>query len=369
MLPSSIRATLFDRISDQTMRYVEAVPTGEATALTADVYEMVAEDLFINGSITCHSPVPELMAGMWCGGRESVLVEDHIDRATKEAMCNVLSEFNDCHYCEDMTVSLVSAAGRGDLISWGGASTANGEPTADEPILQWTEAVANGDWDASFPLGTDAFPEAVGVAVAFSYIPRVSHVLMDGSPLEAPLGARTLRRIALRFFVHELRLSLDETLEPGQAIELLPAPETPVDLLWAARNPRIEAAFSRWIAAVERHADRAFPEPIRTFVAGRVADWNGEPPPMSPSWVDDEVRDLDPDHRYLARFALLVALAPYQVDESIVRPVLDDGDQAHFVRSLTWAAMTGALRMANGIASANQELLVEEANMVETRLA
>ena len=35
---------------------------------------MVAEHSFINGSVTGHSKVPELMAGTWIGGRETILV-------------------------------------------------------------------------------------------------------------------------------------------------------------------------------------------------------------------------------------------------------------------------------------------------------
>lgn len=356
MLPTRIRDALFERLSDRTMRFVEEVSPREATGLTAEVYEMVAEDLFINGSITCHSAVPELMAGMWCGGRESVLVTDRLERATKEAMSHVLAEFNGCPYCEDMTVSLVTAAGQADLLSWTGETGPAPDTTGAEPLLAWTEAIANGRWDAAFPRGAEAFPEAVGTVAAFSYIPRVSHVVMDGSPLEAPLGARTLRRLALRLFSNEVRHTMDETLEPGRALGLLPPAEPPVGLEWAAGNPRLQQAHARWRAAVIRHADRAVPPTVRETVERRVADWDGEPLPMSRRWVDDEVAELDPDHRDLARFGLLVALAPYQVDATVVEPVLAVGDQARFVRVLAWAAMTGARRVADGVAAEHPDL-------------
>lgn len=359
MLPTRIRDGLFERISDQTMRYVDEVPVHDASGLTAEVYEMVAEDLFINGSITCHSAVPELMAGMWCGGRESVLVEDRLERATKEAMSHVLATFNGCPYCEDMTVSLVTAAGRGELLGWTGGPAAGTEATAADPLLAWTEAIANGQWEAPFPRGAEAFPEAVGTVTAFSYIPRVSHVVMDGSPLEAPMGVRALRRLALRLFSNQVRLTMDEALEPGRALQLLPPAEPPAGLEWTAGNPRLEQAHARWRAAVDRHADRAVPPAVRETVERRVADWHGEPMPMGRRWVDDEVGDLDHHHRELARFGLLVALAPYQVDAAVVEPVLATLDQPRFVRILAWAAMTGASRIASGVAAAHPELLAD----------
>lgn len=357
MIPSRIRADLFDRLSVQTMRYVDAVPTDEATGLNAQVYEMVAEEFFINGSITSHSAVPELMAAMWCGGREAVLVEDRLDRATKEAISGVLSRVNDCPYCEDMLVSLVHSTGQNDLAERvsEGPTTVETSPDA-EPFLEWTVAVANGEWNAPFPFDAEAFPEGVGSLWAFSYINRFSHVVMDGSPIENALGGRGLYRSALRFFGHELDLSLNDEFEPGRALDLVPPAESPADLAWAAGNPRLHEAYSRWIATVERHADRAIPAPVRELVERRVAAWDGETMPMSRTWLDEEVRDLDPIHRDLARFALLVALAPYQVDDAVVKPVLDGGTEARFVRALAWASLTGARRIATGIAEANPEL-------------
>ncbi len=77
---------------------------------------MIAEDFFINGSLTSHSRVPELLAGVWMGGRETILVTDRLGRTTKEAMTAVLSQTNECPYCGDMLVSLVYGAGRGFLF-------------------------------------------------------------------------------------------------------------------------------------------------------------------------------------------------------------------------------------------------------------
>ena len=96
MLPKILRYWLFDTLSVQTMRYVHAVPSRKAHGLTKRVYDMIREDFFKNGSLTSRSAVPELMAAIWTGGRESMLVADRVDRTTKDAISAVLSQENDC---------------------------------------------------------------------------------------------------------------------------------------------------------------------------------------------------------------------------------------------------------------------------------
>ena len=67
MLPAKLRFELIERMSVKTMRYVSAVPRAKADGLVARIYDMIAEDFFINGSLTSHSKVPPLLAGVWTG--------------------------------------------------------------------------------------------------------------------------------------------------------------------------------------------------------------------------------------------------------------------------------------------------------------
>src|SRR5262252_382386 len=117
MLPKRLRFRLFEILSLKTMRYVHAIRRRKATGLVAQVYKMIEEDFFINGSLTSRSKVPALMAAMWTAGRESILVDDRLDRITKEAMNAVLSQVNDCPYCGDMLISLVHAGGQHEAAS------------------------------------------------------------------------------------------------------------------------------------------------------------------------------------------------------------------------------------------------------------
>jgi hypothetical protein len=63
MLPKKLRFNLFERMSVKTMRYVSAVPSREAEGLVARIYDMIAEDFFVNGSLTSHSKVPWPVCG------------------------------------------------------------------------------------------------------------------------------------------------------------------------------------------------------------------------------------------------------------------------------------------------------------------
>src|SRR5262249_24933869 len=143
MLLTKLRFELIERMSVKTMRYVSAVPRAKADGLVARIYDMIAEDFFINGSLTSHSKVPPLLAGVWTGGRECILGADRLDRTPKEAMAAGRSRVNDCPYCGDMLVSLVHGGGKHEAAS---QIFSRSEQEIADPILrerlEWVKAVA-----------------------------------------------------------------------------------------------------------------------------------------------------------------------------------------------------------------------------------
>ena len=58
LLPKTVRFWLFDTLSVKTMRYLDAVPRHKARGVVAEVYDQIAEDFFVNGSLTSRSGVP-----------------------------------------------------------------------------------------------------------------------------------------------------------------------------------------------------------------------------------------------------------------------------------------------------------------------
>ena len=83
--------------------------------------------------------------------------------------------------------------------------------------------------------------------------------------------------------------------------------------------------------------------------------------PISRSWVDKEVGALTGRDRAVARFALVLAKAPYQVDEALVGEILrEDREETRFIRVLAWASFSAARRIAKRIAD-----IVEESKMAK----
>jgi AhpD family alkylhydroperoxidase len=342
-------------MSTKTMRYVGAVPARRAEGLTKQVYDMIREDFFRNGSLTSRSKVPELMAAIWIGGREAMLVEDKVDRTTKDAISAVLSQLNDCPYCEDMLVSLVHAAGEHEAAQ--GIFAQNDLETADARLrerLEWVRAVAapdDGDVPPT-PFTAEQLPEVIGTLMGMSDINRFSHVVMADTPVAPPLGLQAVKAAALRLFGSELEVTRRLPLVPGRSLPLLPPAPLPDDMQWARPNARIADALSRWTAAVEREAAAVVSPAVQAAVTESLRHWRGERMPISRAWVEAEVVGLDGADLAVARLAIVLAKAPYQVDEGMAEAVLgDDPDEERFIRILAWASFTAARHIAARIAA------------------
>jgi len=351
MLPTKLKLELFDRMSVKTMRYVKSIPRSKATGLVKEVYDMIADDFFINGSLTSHSKVPELLAGVWTGGRESMLVDDHLDRTTKEAMTAVVSQLNECAYCGDMLVSLVHA-GR-DHTTARNIFDEQEEEISDESLrrkLVWVkEILAGSECEiSSLPFPREALPEVIASILAISHINRFSHIVMDGSPVSPFFGSKSVKGMSLRMFGHELKSTKLKRLLPDRTADLLPPAPLPDDLEWAADNPRIASALSRWAGAVEREAARIASPEIRELVRANLYRWDGLPMPLSRSWADEETAELSGHDRDLARFALIVAKSAPQIDEGTILKIHKNEEQ--FIRTLAWASFSGARRVAATVA-------------------
>lgn len=349
MLPNKFRLWLFDRLSVKTMRYVTAVKKSKARGLTKAVYDMIGEDFFINGSLTSRSPVPNLLAAIWTSGRETMLVDDALDRTTKEAICAVLSDANACPYCGDMLISLVDAGNEHDAASaiYDSDITRIEDPTLRRQ-LEWVRAVGTpGSEDIPLcPYTREQIPELLGTLMAMADINRYSHVVMDGSPVDLPLG---MQRTALRMFGNELKATKARAAEPGRALDLLPAAALPEDLAWAAPNPRIADSLARYSAAVDRETAGVISQAVRDRVAEQLRDWNHELMPLGRGWADEAVAGLEGEDRAIAKFALVLAKAPSQASEDLVEPFVSD-DQERFVRILAWSSFTGARAYAKFVA-------------------
>ncbi len=203
------------------------------------------------------------------------------------------------------------------------------------------------------PFTAAQLPEVVAALMAMSDINRFSHVVMTVSPVSAPFGLRWAKSALLRLFGAELRITKAKPLVPGKALRLLPSAPLPGDMTWAESNPRIAEAVSRWAATVEREAQAVVSADVQRVVAHALQDWRGELMPIGRSWVEAEIAELRGEDRSIARLALVLSKAPYQVDAGLVDAVLaGQADQARFIRLLAWCSYVGARRFAAYIAEA-----------------
>ena len=354
LLPETIRFKLFDSLSLKTMRYVDAVSSKDAGPLVTEIYDQIAEDFFINGSLTSRSKVPGALAAIWILGREAILVDDKIDRTTKEAMAATVSSINDCPYCGDMLVSLVHAGDRADDAK---RILDDEEDAIEDPVLrerlQWVRAVATpGSTPPSVvPFTTEQLPEAISTIMAMNDINRFSHIVMDGSPVNGPFGLPGIKQFALGIFGNELRATHVQPLVPGRSLHLTTTAELPADMHWASGNPRVSRALAQWAATVENEAKGVVPAGVQDFVHHNLRQWRFEPVPMSRSWVEQELGQLEGEARSIAKLALLLTKAAYQVDEKLVTEVMGpDADQERFIRILAWCSFTASRYVGSHIA-------------------
>lgn len=355
MLPKTIRFWLFDKLSLKTMRYVHAVPRSKAKGIVAEVYKQISEDFFINGSLTSRSKVPGLLAAIWTGGRETILVDDNVDRTTKEAIAATLSSINDCPYCGDMLVSLVHAGERADdaVQILNEQESHISDPVLRERLTWVRQVVTPGDIEPCYtPFTRHELPEVIGSIMAMGDVNRFSHIVMDGSPVNAPFGIQRIKQFALGIFGNELEATHRDPLVPGRTLSLLPEASLPTDLQWAKSNTRVAQAIAQWTDCVEKESRSVITENVRTLIHANLSQWHNELMPMSRSWVEQELENVHGDDYFIAKLALLLAKASHQVDDELVETVLFNAkSEEDFIRILAWCSFTASRHVARHVAS------------------
>lgn len=330
------------------MRYIESVKPPGAPPLTAAVYRQVRREFgALVEPFTLHSPVPELLAGVWTACRETLLA-GRVARSTKEAVAATVSRTNECPYCVDAhTIMLHSSSLHGPAHAIGmGRDEDIGDPHLRN-IVQWaalSRTPGAGVLRAPPFDGRDA-PEIIGTAVVFHYINRMVTVFLAETPL--PSRRRWLRgplkRIASLVFARAVKR--DKT--PGTSLALLPGAPLPGDMGWALASPHVAGALARFAAVVESLGS-FLPEAVRGRVRERLEEWDGKDPGLGRRWVEDAVGDLDERSRRACRMALLAAFAPYQVDEQAVREFLDlYPGPGMLLSALAWGSLQAARRIGS----------------------
>lgn len=352
MLPRKLKNNLFDKLSGVTMRpFFTPISAKDATGLQAWVLQQSERDFFVNGTITSHASCPQLMAGLWSGGREAALVDDHLPAWLKKAMGAALSQENRCAYCEDMLLSLTHGA-KEDAVA-DGIRMQDAERIVRPDIrakLDWTRAALEAsDPRLRAPLfSRNEMPEAVATVLTFSYTNKISDYTMDGSPVP-----NLARGAALKAFGIELTESAAMRLEPGASLDMLPEAELAADLNWARGNERVADSLARWASVIEQQISDVLAPSTQAHIHARLAEWRGGHPPLSRSWVEGDLEGLVGLQKDLARVAILVAKASYQIDNGLLEGLVkQDVSEADLVKLGAFGAFSGARRVAAWTADA-----------------
>lgn len=336
MIPMLVRLAVRRSLRDT--RYVPVVPRRRASGLVAEVYRQVERDFnMLAPPVAMHSAAPDMLAASWMILRETLLAQGVAERAAKEAVATGVSVANSCPYCADvhgMTLAAI-AADRSD----------------HQALQDWARTSATGTASATPPFPPEQAPELIGVAVAFHYYNRVVNVFLRDSPFPSHVPESAKPR-ARRVLGGVMRPSATGP-RPGDSLDLLPAVPRPDDLGWAQTNMVVADAFARSFTAIEAAGARSVPRSVRDLVHSRLSTWDGKAPGISRSWVDDAVAGLPEADRSAGRLAMVIALASYQVDESLVDAFrrTAPGDDT-LVELAAWVSITVARRIGAWLAAA-----------------
>jgi hypothetical protein len=194
------------------------------------------------------------------------------------------------------------------------------------------------------PFSQAEAPEAIGTAVGFHYVNRIVEVFQGHGRIS--VGPLPLRGLTMTLVGWIAARALRRRRAPGRTLHLLAEAELPADLSWASASSHISSAWARFAAAVERCGEAALPEPARACVTSALAAWDGTDPPLGSDWLQRAVSGIDLESAPAARLALLVALAPYRVDDAAVndfkriRP-----SERELVAAAAWSSFRAARRI------------------------
>ncbi len=329
------------------IKYIQPITATKANGLTAQVYHQITRDFgALVEPFTLHSPAPQLLAGVWMATRETELVGS-VRRDIKEAVAATVSRINQCPYCVDAhTMMLHATTAHNAATAISHERAAQIQDPALRAITVWAAATRSPGADVLLapPFTAAEAPEIIGTAVAFHYINRMVDIFLSATPLPFNLGGLNAlpKRLAGWYFSRAAR----RQKPAGASLELLPVAEPPADLAWAAANPTIASAFARWVAVVETAGQNALPDVVRDLVSTRVTAWNGEAPGFSRNWVEEALVELDDSSKPAARLALLVTLAPHQLDKKVIQDyrAQHPGDDA-LIGVTAWASLSAARRV------------------------
>ncbi|MFV2018984.1 carboxymuconolactone decarboxylase family protein [Micromonospora sp. LOL_023] len=339
-MPANLLRQMLSGLGMTQIRHVSAVPVGRASGLLSRVYQQMGDDFgVVAPPIALHAAAPDVLAAAWLLLRETLIVPGQASRVAKEAVATAVSAGNACPYCAMIHNSALAVLGpvQGD-------DSTTGDPWLDE-VVEWVLSVDRLDAPGTQPFPAAQLPELAGVAVLLHYLNRVVNVFLREVPLPPGVPEFALSPV-LRLLGRSMAAAARRPHSPGAALALLPPADLPADLPWAVGNDTVAQAYARACATIDAAGRRSVPVSVRELVGEQLAQWHAGPRGVSRAWVEELVVSVEPENRPMARLALLVAFASYQVDPAVIENCRRFGvDDRSLIESSAWAAMAAARRV------------------------
>ncbi|MCC3372065.1 carboxymuconolactone decarboxylase family protein [Cohnella sp. REN36] len=310
------------------------------------IYKQIQRDFGLIGDIFhMHSPSPALFAAVWAALRETQLV-GAVPRDMKEAVALAVSKRNECPFCVDAHSTLLAAAGNKAVAKKIKENAVHEIKDANRrAIIEWTLETRSPGSPGLIrrPFSEQEAPEIIGTVVINNYINRMMDVLQH--PTSIPKNA-FLKAVFMKAGAVYLSSTVRRRKQPGESLRFLPEALLPDNLRWARPHSAISRAFACLSVAANAAGESALDPNARMVVQRYLAHWDGKDPGLSRQWAEHAVERLSGASRTAAKLALLTAIAPYQVDEELIRLFrMAYPEDVQLLHLLSWSSFTAACQI------------------------
>ncbi|TRO45563.1 alkylhydroperoxidase [Candidatus Bathyarchaeota archaeon] len=327
------------------LQYLVPVKPSEAKGLVAQVYSQIKQDFGrIVEPFTLHSPIPQLLAGVWMASRESELV-GNVPRETKEAIAACVSKLNQCPYCVDAhTIMLTAKGDKQTAQQIAKEQYQNIKNPKTRKIAEWTLATLSPDSKIinSPPFNAEEAPEIIGTAVFYHYINPLVTIYLGKTPLPLPILRTPMKRIASRLF----KKAVNRQKTPGTSLFLLPERNLPKNLTWAKNSPNVAGAYARFAAAIKDIEKTYVPIATRKTITRHIDEWIQDAQQNEIQFIRGTTAKTDPLTKIATKIAFLTINHPYRIDKKTIDSFQRHSSQENqLLAIIAWASFIRATKI------------------------
>ena len=327
------------------MQYINPVKPSEAKGIVAQIYSQIKQDFGrIVEPFTLHSPIPQLLAGVWMASRESELVGT-VPREAKEVIAACVSKLNRCPYCVDAHSIMLTAKGDKEtaqqIIN---ERYQNIKNPKTRKIAEWTLATLSPDSQLinDPPFRAEEAPEIIGTAVFYHYINPLVTIYLGKTPLPIPFFRTPMRQLASIIF----KKAVNRPKKLGTSLTLLPKRSLPQDLTWAKSSSNIAGAYARFAAAIKDIEITTVPNATRKTIIQHINEWNPKKQQNNFQCLKETAAKMDSPTKAATMLALLTINEPHRISKDIINNFQRYFSQQTQLLAITaWASFTKATRI------------------------